>query len=377
MKRHQRIRWLCLTGALIAAVSWTCIYWIRTDPVIRSKLSIRVSRWLEESVSAGNKVRNRMPISAGDQVAANEPAVPGRQQFDALNPDDPERLESFRSLAGSIQMPAEDLLSMANTFSGGAKLSALVSLAESCVRENPELYFQMLDGMSPGSARDQVISRGADSLDLENLNRLIDRISSESNPNEIESLAAALRFREAPNSSPSNELLELAARQRRPELAGALAFAAGHQTVTNTGTQAHDHFSLEIRQGFQEGRLKRMLEDHDPAFGANLASADLASAARKELIQEWAEAQSWSLDAKHALQQGRVLAEPDFETYCSAIARTLVRMSPKEAAAEISGLPSGKPRNLMIAELAKHFEKTGDAAETERWKKEMSGKSSK
>lgn len=380
MERNHRLRWLCLIGALIAAAAWICIHWIRTDPVIRSKLAIHVTHWLEEPESAGNKFQKRMPGASALQMEIHEQGVSEKQRFDALAPDDPKRLESFQAFVENIQLPAEEqeeLLATANTFSGGARLSALVSLADSCMRGNPGLYFQILDGMSPGSARDEVISSGMSSLDLENLNRLIDRISAGLKQNQIESLAADLRCRGAQDSSPPTSVLDVAARLERSEFAGALAFAAGYHSALESESSSHDRFNLEIRQAFQEGRLRKMLEDHDPAFAANIAPANLSSAARTELIREWAEIQSMSLDVERALQQGRALAEPEFEKYSSVIAQTLVRMSPKEAAAEFSKLPPGKPRNLMIARLVEHFEKSGDAAEAERWKQEMAAPPSK
>lgn len=296
--------------------------------------------------------------------------------------------ERKRELMGElIAMPVEldELWSAIGTLPEGERSEWFAQLADRCAKEAPEKFFQILDDMAPGANRSSVIQSGVGTLDFPNLQRMMDQVRKQGDEEEIGALAQNFHYVENP-ALKSADLLGYARKVQASEeeeegstpgspvgLRGSLAYGAGMLDANSgektdlvrlrrdLGDEAADHYA----EGLGAALIENTAEPEK--FTGFLAGNTLKEETRHYLVQSFA-ANSLQSGTTEAVALGGKLPAADADTYYQEVGRQLAERDSAEAARVLDRMPAGRPRQVMAAELAKHFESKGNAEEAERWR---------
>ena len=281
--------------------------------------------------------------------------------------------ELLRELSSAPEavVDSETLWALIGELPEGERSMAYLQSSERFAAADPARYLEILGTMGPGYNRQAVVRNGTQALDFPNLKKLIATVQATGSQEDIEDLAQRFHDLEEPKFT-SADLLAYA-KTLEPgdsgpsgqeyELRGSLVFGAG-KLDANAGVR-RDFDSLRAEFGaatadrYIQANLTAMLDEGDggpESFLSVMAGNTMGPETRRALLNEFA-GTALNRSTSEALAWGSKLPEADAGIYFEVLGQMLAGRDSAEARKVVEGMPAGKARELMAAQLAEYLGK--------------------
>jgi hypothetical protein len=314
----------------------------------------------------------------------------GKRRLEELKAagEDVERKRQILQELVSLPVDLDQLLEAVEGMPEDERAAFYVQLAGRCATEQTAKYFSILDGMPPGPDRNEVIRAGMDALDFPNLQRMMDQVRKQGDPEEITRMAQNFQLLENP-ALKSADLLGYARKLPPPTeeeeegsmpgepttLRDSIAYGAGVLDAGSGGktdlNRLRSDFGEETAQHYIEGMGTALMDNtaEPERFTGFLAATTMTAETRQHLVGEFAD-RALQGGTAEAVALGGKLSAADADTYYAELGRQLAGRDTKEAARVLGGLPAGRARQVMAAQLSRELEAQGMTGEAARWRQE-------
>lgn len=371
------------------------VLWLLVSIALLTALGVvGVSRMRAGSDATGTPDQNTRSSGSGDprgsQVQNVSPAEwaklrgqtenPYAKEFHSASTSSGRKQEILQHLIASSAEPAL-VLPMIDSLPEGERSNLWAQYAEHCVVTSPDDYFQILEKLAPGSNRSSALTAGVAYLNGPNLGKLLAVVASSGDRDEVDDVSERIRNLGPDHANAtSHELQSVMQNVSNPDLRSALAFAAGRLVgESGRGDLSADDlraaYGENVAEQYQVGKYTQAMRNDPDAFLRALSGNELSEKSKPDLIRAFASSNESQKTLPEALAAGSRMSPNNADIYNRSLGVILAVRDTLAASKAISGLPDGRQKDVMAAELVNYLRSKGDNEGAAQWEAVVSDKS--
>jgi len=310
-------------------------------------------------------------IKAEDEAFSNTMSYPSRERVIRETTDPARRYALLKKIIDlSGQHESQQIEKLIQETTDEPDRSILThALAQVSSRNNPELYYRVLDNSAKGIGREMLLESGMRQLLPEQMPAFFEHLQKNGEPSDVKTLQFILGRSSAVPIKDKNTYRKVMEVVTDPAMRQTLTFSYAKSLPPGALPDYHsmiDGVGPSEKDAYTQMVYWKTLQQDRTRLGEILLQPGMPPEVMNALIEERVQADS-SGSKGEAFREAEKLPEPGSTAYISSMGRRWIEYDSRLASSAITNMAAGKSRDVLAKEVAKYAARSGENDNAQQW----------